>query len=364
MALVIGWFAILAFFDLLAVEFWMRLIMKIDKFRTDKNSLSTLRKLFLGGIASALFTLLLYRFTDPIADSLFSIADFEIAAFYYHLLIVGPVEEFAKFALFVFITKKLNSIHEPLDAVIQAATIAIGFAAAENFKYGMNYGLDILLLRSVVTMLGHATLSSIWGFVYGTTIANRSAVHLNRQAFPSILIALVPAAFLHGVYNYFFDLNIPGVSWFVVGIEIAVTIIILIIVLRISPYRSRAPMGSKEAISQHIAALKLHPESYLLRKRLAVHFMRNWEFAKAEVLLFQALTIRPNAIQPHLLLGAIKIIFGNELEGCDAIKRAWERIDLSQRRRIYSAMIKLFDGHSEQQRIREAISVSYSDRNQ
>lgn len=69
--------------------------------------------------------------------------------FFYHVFVVGPSEELIKFLAFAFLATKLRSIKELKDGILQACSVALGFAAAENFKYGWYYGLDVFSIVGI-----------------------------------------------------------------------------------------------------------------------------------------------------------------------------------------------------------------------
>ena len=93
-----------------------------------------------------------------------------------------------RFIVFFILARKLRSIREPLEAVLQAAAVALAFAAVENLFYAHNFGLDILVLRSVVTTLGHMVLSSISGFYYAAVVFGGSSWKSRRSR-----LVLLPA---------------------------------------------------------------------------------------------------------------------------------------------------------------------------
>ena len=53
----------------------------------------------------------------------------------YATLVIGPVEELAKLLPFLLIVIRLKAFDEPLDGIIYASFIGLGYAAAENVYY-------------------------------------------------------------------------------------------------------------------------------------------------------------------------------------------------------------------------------------
>lgn len=116
--------------------------------------------------------------------------------FWYAILAIGPIEELAKMLPFLFVIVRLRVFDEPLDGLVYAAFIALGYALAENLYY-----LDFLssreaLARGFAAPVVHIVFASIWADrVTRAILAKRSVV---LPAF----FGFVFAAFLHGLYDF------------------------------------------------------------------------------------------------------------------------------------------------------------------
>lgn len=53
----------------------------------------------------------------------------------YAIFAIGPIEEFSKLLPFVVIVLRLKAFDEPMDGIIYASFIALGYAASENLYY-------------------------------------------------------------------------------------------------------------------------------------------------------------------------------------------------------------------------------------
>ena len=120
-----------------------------------------------------------------------------LGLFFYTILVIGPVEEFAKFLPFILILTRMRHFDEEIDGIIYAAFIALGFAFHEN-----RYYLDVLtggqaVARSLVTPIVHALFASVWGYAYGFH------THLRMSRFTATLLGLLLSMFLHGVYDFY-----------------------------------------------------------------------------------------------------------------------------------------------------------------
>ncbi len=119
-----------------------------------------------------------------------------IALFVYAMLAIGPIEELAKLLPFLLIVIRLRAFDEPLDGIIYASFIALGYAAVENYHY-----LDFLTglesaARGFAGPVIHMLFASIWAhWITRAWLAKKSIV------VPALLGFLL-AAELHGLYDF------------------------------------------------------------------------------------------------------------------------------------------------------------------
>ena len=114
----------------------------------------------------------------------------------YCLLAIGPIEELAKLLPFLLVVRRFRAYDEPLDGIIYASFIALGYAAVENYYY-----LDYLTplesaARGFAGPVIHILFASIWAYwitkadIAGTPIA------------PATVAGFLVAAGLHGIYDF------------------------------------------------------------------------------------------------------------------------------------------------------------------
>ena len=118
------------------------------------------------------------------------------ALFAYAMLGIGPIEEFAKLLPFLAVVIHWKAFDEPLDGIIYASFIALGYSAVENYHY-----LDFLTgleaaARGFAGPVIHILFASIWGhWITQARLARRSIL---RPA----LLGFMLAAGLHGLYDF------------------------------------------------------------------------------------------------------------------------------------------------------------------
>ncbi len=114
----------------------------------------------------------------------------------YSMLAIGPVEEFAKMLPFLLLVLRLPEMDEPIDGIIYASFIALGYAAVENILYLEYLTATESAARGFAGPVVHMLFASIWGYTIG-------CAHLRGEPLlPAILRGFLLAAGLHGLYDF------------------------------------------------------------------------------------------------------------------------------------------------------------------
>lgn len=114
----------------------------------------------------------------------------------YSVLAIGGIEESAKLLPFLIVALRFKAFDEPVDGIIYAAFIALGFATVENILY-LQYadGLE-MIGRGFASPLVHIMFASIWAFNIGLAFLQR------KRLMGIVLKYLGLAALAHGVYDF------------------------------------------------------------------------------------------------------------------------------------------------------------------
>ena len=116
--------------------------------------------------------------------------------FAYAMLAIGPIEELSKLLPFVVVVLGFKAFDEPLDGIVYASFIGLGFAFAENLYY-----LDFLppleaAARGFASPVIHILFASIWA--HWITSARLAGASILLPGLTGFLIA----AALHGAYDF------------------------------------------------------------------------------------------------------------------------------------------------------------------
>ena len=123
---------------------------------------------------------------------------------------IGINEETWKFLATLRLVKKLPEFDQPLDGMIYAMTVSLGFAAIENVEYMVRFGARVLVARSVLSMPIHLACAAIWG--YG--LARARFISRDQKYVKTALPYLLAAAGVHAAFDFFLFLR----TWTILGV--------------------------------------------------------------------------------------------------------------------------------------------------
>jgi RsiW-degrading membrane proteinase PrsW (M82 family) len=195
---------------------------------------------FLLGAVSFLVSLLV---AWPV-DMLIPLDDHDLTAQAIHAFaVIALIEELSKFLfLRVFIYPNRN-FNEPLDGIIYAVMIGMGFATAENVLYVWKGGLDTAFVRMFSAIPAHAMFSVMMGYWMGRA----KFIHAYEARYA--LMGLFSAVILHGLYDYFLFISfVPGI-WIWSFITLAIGILLGKRAIEIHQHAS--PFTETRKASQH-----------------------------------------------------------------------------------------------------------------
>lgn len=177
--------------------FWLMYFDLKDRLRPEPRRLLSVA--FLLGGAAALIGLWVYRL-----GAWFGIPDFpgpdKLSILFYCTLWVGPLEEGLKFLVARAVVFRFSDFDEPIDGLVYASAVAIGFASVENLLYLPFLDWPEQLARALASPLTHSLFAALWGLgtSHALTRARGRWARFAWQAFPLLLAML-----LHGLYDYF-----------------------------------------------------------------------------------------------------------------------------------------------------------------
>lgn len=112
-------------------------------------------------------------------------------------ILISLVEESIKWACLLFYPYRQPFFNEPMDGILYAVMIAMGFATFENVMFAWKHNLTTMLLRAFTAVPAHALFAVIMGYYAGSA-------HFSDKK-PSVLLfrGWLIAVALHGAYDFF-----------------------------------------------------------------------------------------------------------------------------------------------------------------
>lgn len=131
-----------------------------------------------------------------------------LESFYIAFVASAFTEEFVKFLLLYVLVWRNPNFNEPLDGIVYAVFLSLGFACIENLMYVLSPsmgGLQTGLARAFISVPSHALFAVHMGYYF-------SFAKFHKQLKPFYLSFFMPYL-LHALYNFFLLQN-PTYFWF------------------------------------------------------------------------------------------------------------------------------------------------------
>ena len=200
-------------------------VYKKDQFPEDKSEVVIA---FLLGTSITFFLFFLIPVTEAINDIFF---DGYGNIFFLQYFRAATLEESLKFLVLYYYAYKLKNFDEPMDAIVFATTISLGFAAVENIEY---------VARAFSAIPLHALCGVIMGLFFGLTVFSKNNNNSN------LFLALAVPIAIHGSYNFVIS----------TGAGIIAYIILFIVLLRASKVFTR--LNISQNAKEHEYSEKLY----------------------------------------------------------------------------------------------------------
>ena len=182
-------------------------IYKKDKYDIEPRGL--IIKSFLFGCLSTVPAIALeFIFNEELFPSLFL----------YVLIGIAFIEEGLKYFFLIKYLYNKDDFNEPMDGIVYAVMISMGFAMVENIGYvygSKGIEIQVAILRMFTAIPLHAVCGVIMGYYVGLS-------KFNKKKKPILLFkGLGIATLIHGLYNYFLFLG-EGLILSIIALLIAI----------------------------------------------------------------------------------------------------------------------------------------------
>ena len=165
----------------------------IHKDRFEKEPLGLMAMAFLFGVFSVFPAGISNEMGGQILEMDGSLINTALFAF----LVVGLGEEFFKFFFLRYILYNRKAFNEPLDGIVYAVMIGMGFATFENILYVSEGGFGVAIARMLTAIPAHAIFAVVMGYYVG--LSKFDLTHKDEF----LRKGLVYPVLLHGAYDFF-----------------------------------------------------------------------------------------------------------------------------------------------------------------
>lgn len=164
------------------------------------------------------------------------------------------IEETAKFLAVYLSIYRHAEFDEPMDGVVYAVAVALGFASLENALYLYSVNLYdngslplVMLVRSVFSVPAHALFAVMWGYPLGVAKFSEDGRE-KRLVQAGLLLGML----FHGIFNF---LTLLGPLW-PVGMLVVVVFMWQMTHRRIQEALAISPHAATDSYKRKLRALK------------------------------------------------------------------------------------------------------------
>ncbi len=182
---------LLIFVSVFPVVFILIYIYYRDKY--EKEPLGLLIKAFLGGVLSAIATLLVMGPASLFFPELEGVSSNSLLMAFAGAAIP---EEIFKFLFLYLIIWKNSNFNEYYDGIVYAVFVSLGFACLENILYVQQHGVGVGIMRGIISVPSHALDGVIMGYYF--SLARFLPKRRTEYLFKSLFFAILA----HGIFDY------------------------------------------------------------------------------------------------------------------------------------------------------------------
>ena len=318
---------------------WIRLIKRFETSPRLTGKPSVIMYLFIVGISSTFVALHFYDFEYRVLPHLIYLSPLT-----YNVLCVGLCEEFGKFIVFYLAVGYTDIMKEPKDGLLQASAVALGFSVLENVLYS-GYGMDNLLVRSVLCVAGHMSYAVIWGYAAGLYLFSKRAGR-NEYGFSMVIGAVCTSAVFHGLYNYFLAIDLMPVSLGLTAAVIGISVFLLRYLRDRSPYKT----ADKDLIAD---AMKSNADNFQLNREAGLQAVKGGRYAEAGKYMRKASEVNRRERSTRVFIVFLELLTGQieEFEAYRKLDRLCSKLTVYNLHRLKDRTEEVFADCPEKERL-------------
>ena len=166
----------------------------------EKEPLSLLGKLFIGGALTIVSAIVIGAFMEAVADEILE-PDTLAWLIFDNFIMTALVEEGGKYFVLKKLTWRSPAFDYVFDGIVYAVVTSLGFATLENILYLMDGDLSTAVMRAVFSVPGHAIDAVFMGSFYGLAKRFDCAGDASKRR-ANLRHALWVPVLIHGFYDF------------------------------------------------------------------------------------------------------------------------------------------------------------------
>ncbi len=269
---------------------WISVLVKIDENRKYKELTKEVVIFFIFGFIFSGIAYFVENWVGKFMDLFLGESGF--FRFVFSWMFVGFFEEAVKFSITFVVLSGRRKIWEPKDIMIFAGAVSLGFATLENMYYNLFVSVNIIGLRSVISVVGHISYSSIWAVGIIIYLFN---FYGEKRGKSLLLFSFLAAGLTHAIYDFLIELDFVSLSLAFVwdALVFIGAVYMFDAVVKESPYRRFRLSEADTAIEKIEKSLAVNRSNYLLNRKITIFYLYMGMFDRALRALRVCLKQRP-----------------------------------------------------------------------
>lgn len=192
---------------------------------------------------------------------------------------VGFGEEISKFLILrlFFFKKKFNN--EPINAIVYAVMVGMGFASTENIYY--IYASDTREITAIIRALTAIPAHAFFGIIMGYFMGQAKFTYSFKRT-RLVAIGVILAMLIHGIYDLFLFIDWGNIWFNLLPAPILLLILLIVSIILIIKAQKRSPFKKRKKWLKKIMNSKMPKFQEKLRRLKEDLKKKNAEKKKAE----------------------------------------------------------------------------------
>jgi RsiW-degrading membrane proteinase PrsW (M82 family) len=185
---------------LVGTYFWFSFMRRRDRINPEPIK-ALVYVMLLGGLVSALIAAISNVGLNAVSGGILNdiVQGEQGASFSFILMVIAVsafIEEIAKSFIAFQLIKRNKEVDEPVDGVIYAVAVGLGFSLFENLVYLVQFGGTVVSMRMLFAVPLHMATGAIWGIYFSRCLSKQTAI-----SYQGTFAYVLAATAFHAAWN-------------------------------------------------------------------------------------------------------------------------------------------------------------------